>query len=226
MIASHESHGKYANTIDRPRNELPPAEPMTPRSEGKLYRDPKKPMKRMFLAIGWILNMFLGPFFVGCVERDQTATPANAQELLTLLQSVAPWRDANAYPTAEVRQLLHVAKVFQSSDPTNVETALTLFATRSRSNRREYDESKPFLMLRVVFELPDSAPASLRFVSGWEGKDGDVNRDGTVNLGWPLRWHWNHPRVTDSYMGFHGFVYDPAAEYKFLLKNFRPRKLK
>jgi hypothetical protein len=128
--------------------------------------------------------------------------------------------------------LVLAAKAVQDSDPNSVERALAAW----QENRAEglphttQVETKVYLLMRVVFDLPERAPARDRYgFGGWlhdmPTEEPPVNPDGTVNLAWPVSWRSGDPRLVAGFQGLEGQPYDAVAEYRYLNARYKPRDL-
>lgn len=148
---------------------------------------------------------------------------------MAALRALPPWLRAVDFGDAEWDEYIRTAKLFQQSDPETVAAALDRFAAESRCLDENYPgyehESKPFLLMRVMFALPQQVPAAQRFSykgwSNWPEPDGR----GEVNPGWPVAWNKGRPYLEASYTGSEGQAYPASAEYRFLRATFPYRKL-
>ena len=139
-------------------------------------------------------------------------------DLLALLGALRPWTDRLDFTDADWRGYIDAARAVQQADPAVVETVLDTFVEVCSSETiTEYtSESKPFLLMRVVFDLPEAAPVrERRSFKGWINWPGPDTR-GEVSLAWPITWRDGAPDLSASYEGCEGGPYDAAAEYRFL----------
>lgn len=158
-----------------------------------------------------------------------SAEPAapSAAELVTLLDALPPWADPRDFTEAAWERYRAAARVFRHAEPAAVEAALDEFVRQTRD--REYqgyeDESKPFILMRVLFELPDRTDArerqSFKGWINWPAPDAD----GTVNPGWPVRWSAGRPALEAPYSGSMGLPYAAAEEYRWLRERYPFRSL-
>ena len=171
------------------------------------------------------------------------------REIVDSIASIEPWNVDGTYSEQAWKRLLQTAKALQKCDTNTVARALAKESSTTNAVRNviakyvpkkekpnyrgSYEEdSKPFLLLRIMFELPEHAPADQRFASkGWhrsldlEGRLSGHNVDGTVNLAWPIAWQNCQPTLTAGCIGSSGPPYDARAEYMFMLSRFPPRNL-
>jgi len=151
----------------------------------------------------------------------------NREELVESLQLLAPWRYGVHLSETEWKQYIETAKIFQAANAMDIADALDAFVLEN--NQEDYQgwesESKPFLLMRVMFDLPEKAPVSQRFSfkgwSNWPQPDAQEN----VNLGWPIIWRNGQPALEANYEGSMGEIYGASAEYHFLLDHFSFRNL-
>lgn len=153
-----------------------------------------------------------------------------SDQILAALRSLAPWRTAKDFSEADWDAYLRAARLVRRTEPETVVAALDAFAAECRRRDAERfpgyeDESKPFLLMRIVFAIPDAAPAEKRFsFKGWSNWP-DPDERGEVNLGWPVGWRDGRPYLLASYAGSGGQAYPAAAEYRFLSATFPYREL-
>ena len=149
------------------------------------------------------------------------------QELIERLHSLPPWQKDDDFTAQDWEQYVEVARLIQSADPDMVAEALDEFGQQARQEEfRGYEsESKPFLLMRVVFELPEAASVDERqSFKGWSNwPDADANNQ--MNLSWPVSWASGRPRLLSSYEGSMGLPYSAGGEYRFLLSKYPFRKL-
>lgn len=149
------------------------------------------------------------------------------QEILNLLHSLSAWTAQGDFSDQDWEKYVEIAKLVQSTDPDVVAAALDEFTQQAiREGYQGYEsESKPFILMRVVFEIPETGSAEKRFsFKGWSNwPEPDANNE--VNLSWPISWIGGSPTLVAPYEGSMGRPYAAAAEYRFLLKNFPYRKL-
>jgi hypothetical protein len=152
--------------------------------------------------------------------------PDDAEKLKERIAALPPWQ-RDDFSDEEWKKYVSVAKLVQSSDPETVESALEEF-TREAINEefRGYaSESKPFLLMRVVFDLPEGAPESeRRSFKGWVNWPAADSR-GEVSLAWPLSWRSGKPRLVAPYAGSEGIPYAAVSEYRHLREHYPYREL-
>ena len=151
----------------------------------------------------------------------------NAQELQHWFGSLAPWSQRRDFSKEEWDNYLKVAGAVQQSPPEVVESALDRFMQEALHEEfKGYEsESKLFLLMRVVFDLPEVAPANQRrSFKGWVNWP-EADSEGYVNLAWPLSWEAAKPRLIAPYEGSEGIPYAASQEYRYLLKHFPYRRL-
>lgn len=150
------------------------------------------------------------------------------QDVAKLIATIEPWRNSTAYAEADWLKLARIARVGQLSDSLVFERALRSFVDEqtNKFNGAFEEDSKPYLLLRVMFLLPTNAPRSQRFsYKGWVRFDEDRNPDGSVNLSWPIEWHDGQPRLVSGCVGSDGMRYDVVGELRHMREHYGYREL-
>jgi hypothetical protein len=150
------------------------------------------------------------------------------EELVRRMRALEPWRNTTAYSRKGWDDLIALARIVQRTNPERVAAALDLFGKMPFHEQVKPDyqeESKPFLLMRVVFDLPESAPRSEYFsFKGWIHPSGSKLPE-WINLSWPVSWRNGTPHLVAAYGGSLGQPYAASAEYRYLLKRYRMRDL-
>jgi hypothetical protein len=144
------------------------------------------------------------------------------QQLIDSFHLLPPWTSEGNFSKQEWAKFREVAKIVQSTPSDTVEAALDEFIKQAiQEEYQGYEsESKPFILMRVVFKIPELASAEKRFsYKGWTNWP-EPDENNHVNLSWPISWDRDNPRLIASYEGSMGRPYAAAAEYRFLLENF------
>ena len=119
------------------------------------------------------------------------------------------------------------ALMLQRTDKGTVEDAIEEFV-RETAHRSDYLEqwSKVFLLLRVMFALPEAAPPSdARIFGGWLAPYRGAGTSAKVNLAWPIQWNNQRPRLVARYSGYEGAAYLAWLEYSYFLNKYKFRDL-
>ena len=188
---------------------------------------------RIFIALASVLYIAL----IGCSESVQS--PSNSpkfdfemkkwkvEELSQFITSVRPWSREFQYNNTYWDKIIEVAKIFHGVDTNEVVRAFALFDAQNTNDfRGDYlESSKAFLLLRLIFELPEHARDERPGGPGWLTEGRDLNPDGTVNLGWPLTWKGGNPLLASQCLGYEGFSYSAKSDYLFLNSRFKQRDL-
>lgn len=144
-----------------------------------------------------------------------------------MLDRLRPWSCGSDFTNADWENYVQVARIVQRTDPQVVEEALASFVKAAgREPFTGYDsESKPFLLMRVVFDLPETAPAMARVpYKGWiNWPPADTQEN--VSLAWPISWRSGMPALVAPYEGSEGHPYAAAAEYRHLRATYPFRAL-
>ena len=149
------------------------------------------------------------------------------EELVNQLRALPPWRAESDFTDEDWSKYIALAQRLQSVDSGVVEAGVGEFVRQSLQEPYQgYDsQSKPFLLMRVLFDIPERAPAANHFsFKGWTNWPApDANNQ--VNLSWPVSWQTGKPQLLDRYDGSMGRPYAAADEYRYLLQTFPYRKL-
>lgn len=147
------------------------------------------------------------------------------QSLLDLFRSLAPWSDARAFSTEALGHYINAARLVQSSEPGEVESALAGFLDEADGFTGGDNETRLFLLMRIVFDLPDRAAADQRHIfKGWVNWPAP-DAEGKVSLSWPVDWQAGRPTLLAPFEGAEGSPYRAVAEYRDLLARFPFRQL-
>ena len=182
-------------------------------------------------AAGCLLPLALAVLVASCSRQNPAPQKDKRQFLLTELASIEPWRADGIYPRGAWSKSIEVAKEFQAADPELVAAVLEEFVRStawvlSGPPGHDYEEdSKPFLLFRLMFELPQTnIPSSRsRFFKGWRPVALSTNDPPAQT--WPVFWTNGQPYLAASWQGSSGRDYAVAEEYRFFLRSFPFRNL-
>lgn len=143
-------------------------------------------------------------------------------ELIGILDSLRPWTRNPYFSTDEWGDYKNAAKVLKRTDSETVVMALSEFI--KRSIQKKYlgyeDESKPFILMRVLFDLPDRIDIDkYRYFKGWNNWPA-VSKEGKINSSWPVDWSGYKPKLIAAYDGSMGLPYAAAEEYSWFRQHF------
>ena len=143
------------------------------------------------------------------------------------LRDIEPWSSSTNYSASGWEHLIRAAGAFQRADPQLAEDVLEEHLRNSAGNpdQMSSEQGKLFLLLRMVFDLPEHAPARGRIFDGWARGQSDLNADGTVNAAWPVSVDQGKPRLVAGREGAGGGGYSVRDEYTFLRYRFKYRDL-
>lgn len=150
----------------------------------------------------------------------------SAGELDTAFASLPSWPSEGDLDRDGWERLRAAARAVQRSEDAEVEDALARFLDRDGEGMEgALDETRLFLLSRVVFDLPTSVPVSERRTwKGWINWP-EPDADGLVNLSWPVDWNGGDPRLLARYAGSEGHRYDAVADFRDLRSRFAYRDL-
>ena len=87
------------------------------------------------------------------------------------------------------------------------------------------NETRLFLLLRVIFDLPHCSHVSKRRTfKGWYNWP-EPDQNYSVNLSWPIKWKQGKPALAAHFVGANGHRYAAVDEFNFLLQNYPLRRL-
>lgn len=145
--------------------------------------------------------------------------------LLDAIATLAPWPPGGDLSPEHWDQYITAAEAVQRADRDDVERSLTDFLAHRRGIEGAAAETSLFLLMRVVFDLPEKAPASeRRSFKGWINWP-PTAPDGMVSLAWPVSWESRRPTLVAPYEGSEGPRYGAAEEFRYLLDRYPFRAL-
>ena len=150
---------------------------------------------------------------------------AAVQNFLGMFRVLAPWRNTQDFSVQTWRHYINAAKLVQNSEPGKVELALARFLNEADGFAGVENETRLFLLMRIVFDLPDRAPVDQRRIfRGWVNWPAP-DAEGNVNLSWPVDWQDDRPVLLAPFKGADGPRYGVVEDYRSLLARFPFRKL-
>jgi hypothetical protein len=180
----------------------------------------RKPKLLVYAALAVAL-IFLGP----CTVRHMQ--PAFAKyRLKRAINKIEPWTTTTNYTLAGWKQLVAAAKKFQASTPDLANAAVSeLLENNANKPELAIVQAKTFLLLRMVFELPENSPGQPVMTANYFRGYTDMNPDGTFNLAWPISLNAGSPRLVAGCEGSAGDNYSPQKEFNYLRFKFKYRDL-
>lgn len=148
------------------------------------------------------------------------------QYLLAAFRALPPWRYDRGFSAEDWERYAYAARLVQNSEPDRVEDALRRFLDEADGFTGAENETRLFLLLRFVFDLPESAPSEQRRTfKGWVNWPAP-DAEGNVNLSWPVSWRTGEPTLISRFEGSEGPRYAAVEEYRHLLGHFPFRDLR
>ena len=138
------------------------------------------------------------------------------------IANIEPWPSSTNYSAAGWQHLIAAARTFQKTDSKLIDAALKEYLQKY-AGRPELvsEQSKVFLLLRAVFDLPEDAHGVAEHpFSDWNRGQAGLNAGGTVNLDWPLSWSQGGPRLVAGRDDSGGGHYSAREEYDYLRYHF------
>ena len=146
-------------------------------------------------------------------------------EVAELIYGLPAWRYDRPLSTIEWNIYVEAGKVLQKTDSSILLNGLYLESEQWQKSAfldGFSEESKPYLLLRVMFDLPEEIPYGKRFVSkGWRGRE--VSDKWYPN--WPIQWGQDGPRLITLCRGCIGPPYSVVSEYKHFKNTYPFRNL-
>lgn len=164
----------------------------------------------------------------GCYNPNPGSRETGKEALLRLIKEIEPWGVTTNYSQAHWERLIATARIAQRANPSTMKAALALFENQNKQNFKGlYEEdSKPYILIRMMYELPQFAPIDERFAfKGWNPRRININPDGTINLSWPIVWLNNSPHFVAPCRGSSGPPYKPEYEYEYVRALYPQRNL-
>jgi len=178
-------------------------------------------------------------FLSGCSDEESSPTTGQRnhdilnQDRKLVNRLVNDFKKLEAWPAVGTIsekgwiRYIETGQLIQRTNPEIVKQALNKFIiTSQKKSYSDDNESKAFLLMRVVFDLPTSTPLSeLRSFKGWINWDLAKNPDSQVNLSWPVSWESKKPRLLSKCAGSEGKSYAASHEYEHFLGKYKYRDL-
>jgi hypothetical protein len=157
----------------------------------------------------------------GPVQRSPV-TPSSGvspvERVVESLQSCPAWSAARCDPEVVIAHLGRLARV---STPT-LRAGIERFVARCKVHK-SYDianMSKPFVLNRLLFLVPDKEMPDVRRFGGWERSPNDTSGDPL----WPVRLKDGlEPRLKGKYSGYSGPSYLAVEEFDYFLREYGRR---
>jgi hypothetical protein len=154
--------------------------------------------------------------------QQKPATPSREaspiETVVELLQSCPAWSAPGSDPKVIVAHLNPLACL---STPA-LRAGIEQFVARCTTDKR-YDianMSKPFILNRLLFALPDKEAADVQYFGGWERPLNDTSRDPM----WPVSLGAdNKLLLTGNYTGYSGHRYLAVQEFDYFLRKYGRR---
>jgi hypothetical protein len=188
-----------------------------------------------------VLSLLL--MMAGCAGSQPTAykstsqKPLDADGVVVRLKELRSWPDVSEdwFERSDWQSYVDLARVLQRTDPGVIEDGLSMFYDEAVLSVDWLAElSRPYILLRVMFEIPDRMPDAIRCIRD-EQMIGPLlppvfpeNSPFGETDATPVAWTRDGPVLTAqlpvAFMGT-GLPYVPADEYRFFATYFRFREL-
>lgn len=159
----------------------------------------------------------------------EVSIPGSMGEVCRLVEALPPWKSVGE---EDWDLYIDTAMVLQWADPSLVRIALNEyvlhFSTSWDPEVSAVDEhSKAFLLLRVMFDLPQTPDESEPYgVGAWwvRMRPGAPDISGTESF--PILWTQDGPMLTAGFAGYSGASYDAGREFAYFCNHFKYRTLR
>lgn len=161
--------------------------------------------------------------------RHRSAEAVLAERLNCMLAGARAWPSLGQsdYDVRDWCALLRIAHVVQSADPMIAADALDRVVAQSAGMSDQVDmESKLYLLIRLVFELPTQVSNGPRPIFKiWIGDPASATVGANDNPNWPVEWQSGQPRLIARRAGSAGKPYGARGEYLYFLEKYHFRDL-
>lgn len=150
-----------------------------------------------------------------------------AQYLVNVYDGLEAWSNEGDFSKNTWEAYKKAAVMVQRSKNEMIEQSISDFLSMvvPREFKGLDDESKLFILFRLVFDLPENAPVSeRRSFKGWTNWP-KANSDGEVNIAWPVRWNNGEPFIEAKYEGSEGRPYNALAEFRHFRNKYNFRQI-
>jgi len=199
-----------------------------------------------------VLVLILTGAALVCRSQSQTTSPASPQQdtLMTVelcesladeLSRLPAWTETSPKTVEDWSALAVFARTLQQLPPSDVRAVLFAYMVKYKAN--DYAKAvdvatRPMLVLRLMFDIPQDAPMALAFAEGEPLADlmraaGRIpNEDGTDDtISAPLTWRDGRPRVMGvprasippQTINARPVEYQPQKEYEFFRAKYAKR---
>jgi hypothetical protein len=141
------------------------------------------------------------------------------------LRALAPWPPEGDLAPDEWDRYVAAAAAVQRVDPAAAEGAMDEFLRERTGLEAARDETRVFLLQRVVFDLPEEAPErERRPFKGWVNWPAP-DAEGNVSIAWPITFKSGRPALIAGYEGSEGRPYDAVSEFRHFREHYPFRRL-
>lgn len=185
-----------------------------------------------------------GPESIRSEQTPPLVCPADPSrllvpEIMARIHAIPPWpsgeRDC-AYGPIHWSRLVQTARDLQKADPIRLETACQYYVVHYETSFEGgidivAEWSKPLLLLRMMFDIPETEELAEYHPIGCMGFGGFgwqpicEGLDPPRTLALPLTFKGGSPAFTALRFGYNGPAYRADEEYRFFVRHFRFRNL-
>lgn len=143
------------------------------------------------------------------------------------MKQVSEWGSTSDYPEDSWRRLRVVARELQSYSPKFAKDVISRYQASDNGQYGKEDfqkDGKLYLLMRVMFKLPEQSRESHVLFGGWMMPQGSYEHGELHNLGWPVTWKSGNPALESGYFGLQGSRYNATAEFDYFQSKYSFRK--
>ncbi|MBI3586726.1 MAG: hypothetical protein HY088_06320 [Ignavibacteriales bacterium] len=157
------------------------------------------------------------------IPEEESGTMANNDSLAQLIEAIPLW--TKGYSDTETKQLISSSKAIAKYSLDDIRRGVASFFKTHKSDKKAIDNlSKVYLLLRVIFDVPQSIERKQAKVFGGWDHPSIEERAEVFNLLWPLELKDSKIQVKGTFSGYHGIIYDAVGEFDFFKAKFKTRK--
>lgn len=140
------------------------------------------------------------------------------------VEPLKPWTDTSAYTLEDNQFLLQNAMILSALSDSEMMTGVLDYSDYYRDQIE--DLSKLLLILRIIYNVPDSIPIQqAKTFGGWIRPTEELTGP-YFKIAWPVATdQQNHPFINYPYMGYMGAPYHASGELEYFINSFGRRQL-
>lgn len=149
------------------------------------------------------------------------------EDLIKAYDKLECWNNKGDFSKQNWEEYKRVAALIQHTPDAIVERSIKDFIkiVVQRDFQGNDEESKLFVLLRILFDIPEKGPiVERRSFKGWTNWP-KADLQGDVNLLWPVVWNNGEPYLEAKYEGSEGIPYNAVAEFEYFKSKYGFREI-